>query len=199
MVCSDQKHDIRTQAELVVEAEEQERQERDRGDGRVLPAQIGGCAFLNSLGDLSHALVAVRAAEQPDGQPHAVADGDAGADERKQHRVVVEEAPDDQRSYPLTKSAPSDLGAANFLSHGAPWSAVSASDAALGGPQPSALTASAYASWRFAVTCLKSRTSSSPAGPSSTGRSARRASIARRAWSRSRSASERRRYPSDET
>jgi hypothetical protein len=41
--------------------------------------------------------------------------------------MVVEEAPDDQRSYPLTKSAPSDLGAAGFLSHDAPWSAVSAS------------------------------------------------------------------------
>ena len=41
--------------------------------------------------------------------------------------MVVEEAPDDQRSYPLTKSAPSDLGAAAFLSHGAGWSAVSAS------------------------------------------------------------------------
>jgi hypothetical protein len=43
--------------------------------------------------------------------------------------MVVEEAPDDQRSYPLTKSAPSVLGAAGFLSHGAPLSAVSASGA----------------------------------------------------------------------
>ncbi len=41
--------------------------------------------------------------------------------------------------------------------------------------------ASAYASWRLDVTCLKSRTSSSPTVPSSTGSSARIASIARRA------------------
>ena len=75
--------------------------------------------FLNRLGDLSHPLVAVRAAEEPDGQPDAVGDGDPRADERKQHRMVVEEAPDDQRSYPLTKSAPSDLGAGRFLSHSA--------------------------------------------------------------------------------
>jgi hypothetical protein len=41
--------------------------------------------------------------------------------------MVVEKAPDDQRLYPLTKSAPSVLGAAGFLSHDAPWSAGSAS------------------------------------------------------------------------
>src|SRR5439155_1239315 len=91
----------------------------DRGDGRVLPAQVGRCPFLNRLGDLSHPLVAVRPAEEPDGQPDAVGDGDARTDERKQHRMVVEETPDDQRSYPLTKSAPSDLGAAGFY-HMAP-------------------------------------------------------------------------------
>src|SRR5439155_840848 len=124
---ADQEADGRAPAELVVEAEEEERHDRDGGDGRVLTPQVGGSPFLDGLGDLPHALVAVRAAQQPNGQPDAVGDGDARADERKQHRMVVEEAPDDQRSYPLTKSAPSDPGAAGFLSHGAPWSAVSAS------------------------------------------------------------------------
>jgi hypothetical protein len=41
--------------------------------------------------------------------------------------MVVEKAPDDQPTNPLRKSAPSDLGAAAFLSHGASRSAVSAS------------------------------------------------------------------------
>jgi hypothetical protein len=41
--------------------------------------------------------------------------------------MVVEKAPDDQRLYPLTKSAPSVLGAAGFLSHDAPRSVGSAS------------------------------------------------------------------------
>ena len=122
---ADQEADGRAPAQLVVEAEEQERHDRDGGDGHVLPAQVGGGAFLDCLGDLLHALVALRAAEQPDGQPDAVGDGDACANERKQHRMVVEEAPDDQLLYPLTKSAPSVLGAAGFLSHGAPRSAAS--------------------------------------------------------------------------
>ena len=122
---ADQEADGRAPAQLVVEAEEQERHDRNGGDGHVLPAQVGRGAFLDCLGDLLHALVALRAAEQPDGQPDAVGNGDARANERKQHRMVVEEAPDDQLLYPLTKSAPSVLGAAGFLSHGAPRSAAS--------------------------------------------------------------------------
>src|SRR5439155_14052167 len=83
-------------------------------------------AFLYGAGDFSHPLVAVGLPQQPDRQSDSVADRHTRADECEQHRMVVEKAPDDQRSYPLTKSAPSDLGAGRFLSHGAaaraaPW------------------------------------------------------------------------------
>jgi hypothetical protein len=39
--------------------------------------------------------------------------------------MIIEKAPDDQRPYPLTKSAPRGLGAAGFLSHAAALSAAS--------------------------------------------------------------------------
>src|SRR5207253_8502351 len=81
--------------------------------------QIRSCAFLDRALDLAHPLVAGRLAEQPAGKSDAVCDCDPGADEREEHRVVVEETPDDQRSYPLTRSAPSVPGAGRFLSHGA--------------------------------------------------------------------------------
>src|SRR5439155_12503184 len=111
--------DRRPPTELVVEAEQQERDDRHRRDRHVLPFQVRSRALLDGALDLAHALVAGRPAEQPDGQPDAVGDRDPRAYEREEHRVVVEEAPDDQRSYPLTRSAPSVPGAGRFLSHGA--------------------------------------------------------------------------------
>ena len=60
-------------AELVVEPEQQERDDRDERDGRVLLLQVGGCALLHGAGDLLHALVARPAgrAARPSGRSRA--------------------------------------------------------------------------------------------------------------------------------
>ena len=79
------------QPELVVEAEQQERHDRDDRDRRVLLAEVRGRALLDGAGDLLHPLVARRLLEQPPGQVEAVQDRDAGADEREQHGMVNEE------------------------------------------------------------------------------------------------------------
>jgi hypothetical protein len=112
---ADQEADRRAPAELVVEAEQEERDDRDRGDREVLTPQVRLRALLHRALDLAHALVARRAPEQPDGEADPVRDGHARADQREQNRMVVEEAGDDH-PFPLTKSAPSPLGAARFLS-----------------------------------------------------------------------------------
>ena len=55
---ADQEADRRPPAELVVEAEQQERDDRDDRDRHVLAAQVGGRALLDGARDLLHALVA---------------------------------------------------------------------------------------------------------------------------------------------
>ncbi len=59
-------------AELVVEAEQQERDDRDERDGRVLLLEVGRRALLHGARDLLHALVARRPAHQPQRQVDAV-------------------------------------------------------------------------------------------------------------------------------
>ena len=88
---ADQEADRGSPAELVVEAEQQERHDRDDRDRRVLLAEVRGRALLDGAGDLPHPLVARRLLEQPPGQVEAVQDRDAGADEREQDGMVNEE------------------------------------------------------------------------------------------------------------
>jgi hypothetical protein len=87
----DQEADRGAPAELVVEAEQEEGHDRDDRDRRVLAAQIGGSALLYGAADLLHPLGAGRLAQQPDGQPDPVRDGDPGADEGEENSVVAEE------------------------------------------------------------------------------------------------------------
>ena len=78
-------------AELVVEAEQQERDDRDERDGRVLLLEVGGGALLHGARDLLHALVACRPAHQPQRQVEAVQDRYERADECEENSVVLEE------------------------------------------------------------------------------------------------------------
>ncbi len=89
---ADQEADRRPPAELVVEAEDQERHDGDDGDRRVLLLQVRGRAFLDGARDLLHPLRARGLAHEPDREVEAVADRHACADEREQHGMVVEEA-----------------------------------------------------------------------------------------------------------
>ena len=77
---ADQEADGRSPAELVVEAEDQERHDRDDRDRRVLAPEVRGGAFLHGARDLAHPLVAVGLLEQPVGEPDAVRDRDERAD-----------------------------------------------------------------------------------------------------------------------
>ena len=77
---ADREPDRRPPAELVVEADHEERDERDAGDRRVLAAQVRGGALLHGARDLLHALVARRLAEQPVGEVDPEADRDARAE-----------------------------------------------------------------------------------------------------------------------
>ena len=110
----DEEADRGSPAELVVEAEQEERRDRDEADRHVLAPEVGSRAFLHRLADLAHALVAGRPAEHPDRQPDSEPDRHARAEERKQHGVVVEKP---AQSASLTKSAPGCPGAAQFLSN----------------------------------------------------------------------------------
>ena len=74
---ADEEADGGPPAELVVEAEQEERHDRDDRDRRVLPAQVGRGALLHGAGDLAHPLVAGRLLQQPGRQPEAVAHSDA--------------------------------------------------------------------------------------------------------------------------
>ena len=62
---SDEEADRRSPAELVVEAEQKERHDRDEGDRLVLPPEVRRGALLNGARDLAHFLVPGRLLEQP--------------------------------------------------------------------------------------------------------------------------------------
>ena len=78
---ADQEADGRPPAELVVEAEDEERHDRDDRDRRVLPPQVRGRAFLHGTRDLAHAFVAVGLLQKPEGEPDSVRDRDERADQ----------------------------------------------------------------------------------------------------------------------
>ena len=107
----DQEPDRGAPAELVVEADEQERDDRDDRDRLVLPPEIRRGAFLDGAGDLAHPLVPGRLPQEPDGEPDAPRNGDGRADKREENCVISEEA---QCFLPITESTPSSLGARSF-------------------------------------------------------------------------------------
>ena len=88
---ADQEPECRAPAELGVEPDHQDRDDRDVPDRRVLLFQVGGGAFLHSTRDLPHALVARRLAEQPVGQVEPVQHGSRGTDECERNCMVTEE------------------------------------------------------------------------------------------------------------
>ena len=110
--CPDEEADRGAPAELVVEAEQEERRDRDDGDRLVLAAQIGRGALLDRRCDLAHPLVARGQPEQPDREPDAVSDGEESAQEREQHGVISEEA-----HCRLYVEGAEDSRRAEFLTH----------------------------------------------------------------------------------
>ena len=88
---ADEEADRGAPAELVVEAEQEERHDGHEGDGRVLLAEVRSRALLDGAGDLPHPLVPGRLLQQPPGQVQAVRDRNARTDEREQDGMVNEE------------------------------------------------------------------------------------------------------------
>src|SRR5262249_55450542 len=111
---ADQEAHRRAPAELVVEADQEEGHDRDETDRRVLAPEVGGRALLYRAADLAHPLTARGLLEHPYRQPDPERDRCAGAEEREQHGVMVEER---AQTASLTKSAPGCPGAAQFLSN----------------------------------------------------------------------------------
>src|SRR4029079_15229120 len=89
--CADEESEGGAPPELVVEAERQERHDRDHRDRRVLLPEVRRGALLDRAGDLLHPRVARGLLQQPPGQVQAVGDRDARTDEREQYGVVNEE------------------------------------------------------------------------------------------------------------
>ena len=98
---ADQEADGRAPAELVVDAEQDERHDRDESDRRVLLLQVRRSALLDGARDLLHPLVTGRELEQPLRQVEPVGDRDQGAHERDPDSVVLE--PVHRPSAPRTK------------------------------------------------------------------------------------------------
>ena len=88
---ADREADRRSPAQLVVEAEQQERDDRDGRDRHVLPPQVRRRAFLDGARDLLHPLAARRLLQQPPREVQPESDRDARTDERESNRVVIEE------------------------------------------------------------------------------------------------------------
>ena len=63
---ADQEADRRIPAEVVPEPDDEEEDDGDEGDRRVLAAEVGGCALLHGLRDLLHPLCSGRKPEEPD-------------------------------------------------------------------------------------------------------------------------------------
>ncbi len=102
----DQEAERRAPAELVVEAEDEERHDRDERDRRVLLPQVGRSAFLDGARDLPHPLVSGRLLEQPPGQIEPVPNGHGSADQADEHSVMHEPI---HPVYSLTKSSAEGL------------------------------------------------------------------------------------------
>ena len=89
---ADEEADGRPPPERVVEAEQQERDDRDHRDRLVLAAQVRRGALLHGARDLLHALGAGRLLQQPERERDAVDDRCGGADQCEQHCVMHEPA-----------------------------------------------------------------------------------------------------------
>ena len=88
---ADEEAECDAPAQLVVEAEQEERRDRDDRDRRVLLAEVRGRALLDGAGDLAHPLVPGRLLEQPPGEIQPVQDRHGCAHEREPDGVVYEE------------------------------------------------------------------------------------------------------------
>ena len=88
---ADQEADRRIPAEVVPEPDDEEEDDGDEGDRRVLAAEVGGCALLHGLRDLLHPLCSGRKPEEPERLENAVDDRDARTDERDQDGMVSDE------------------------------------------------------------------------------------------------------------
>ena len=100
---ADEEAERRAPAELVVEAEQEERHDRDDRDRRVLLAEVGGGALLYGAGDLLHPLVTGRLLQQPPGEVQPVQNRHGSACEREPDGVVYEEVHDPPVLPPVTK------------------------------------------------------------------------------------------------
>jgi hypothetical protein len=103
---SDQETERRAPAELVVDAEQDERHDCDDRDRRVLLLQVGRSALLDGTRDLPHFLVPGGLSKQPPGQIDPVPHSDAGTDKAEEHRVMHEPI---HRFRSLTKSSAEGL------------------------------------------------------------------------------------------
>ena len=119
---ADEEPDRRAPAQLVVEADEEERDDRHEPDRHVLAAEVRGGALLHGARDLAHAVRAGRLLEDPPGQVDTDADPENRAEEREQDRVVLEEvghrlAGIAQRAGQALLVSPAPRTAGGFLSH----------------------------------------------------------------------------------
>src|SRR5262249_17366953 len=123
-------------AELVVEAEQEERSDRDDRDGRVLLAEVCRGALLHGARDLLHPLAPGRLLQQPPGEVEPAQDRYERAHERQRNGVIYEEvhvppvlpvlppkSPSQTRvgpfgASPVTKKTPSHPGAGDYVSQG---------------------------------------------------------------------------------
>ncbi len=100
---ADEEAERRAPAELVVEAEQEERHDRDDRDRRVLLAKVGRGALLHGACDFLHPLVPGRLLEQPPGEVEPVQNRHGRADERERNGVVYEEVHVPPVLLPVTK------------------------------------------------------------------------------------------------
>ena len=100
---TDQEAERGAPPELVVEAEQEERHDRDDRDRRVLLAQIRRSALLNRAPDLLHLLVARRLLEQPPGEVQAIQNRHGRTRKREPDGVIYEEVHGPPVLPPVTK------------------------------------------------------------------------------------------------
>ncbi len=99
---ADQEAERGPPAELRVEAEQEERHDRDDRNRRVLLPQIRRSALLDRARDLLHELVPRRLSQQPPGQVDAVQHREHRARKRESDSVIYEEVHRSSGSLPIT-------------------------------------------------------------------------------------------------
>ena len=100
---ADQEAERGAPPELVVEPEQEERQDRHHGDRRVLLAEIRSGALLDRARDLLHLLVARRLLEQPPGEVQPVQNRHGRTRKREPDGVIYEEVHGPPVLPPVTK------------------------------------------------------------------------------------------------